>query len=198
MHTAVWNHEVDLKNKRVAVIGSGASAVQVIPNIANIVDTLHCYHRKPPYIFPRFQFTFPNFVKAIFKYIPFIMWMYRCTIYILQELMYVGFRPDFMFHKLGMSDEHSILEGQLQRNSVKFTGRKITTTYRKHELRVSPNLWNDMEPKYAFGCKRVLISENYYATMAQPNVHVHSSHITKIEDRTIYTKDGSKEEIDVG
>ncbi|KAG4079484.1 hypothetical protein HA402_005181 [Bradysia odoriphaga] len=70
MHTAEWNHEIELKNKKVAVIGSGASAIQVIPNIVNDVQTLHCYQRKAAYVIPRTQFSFPNFVKKFFFYIP--------------------------------------------------------------------------------------------------------------------------------
>ncbi len=101
MHTAEWNHDIDLKGKKVAVIGSGASAVQVIPSIVDSVDTLHCYQRKPPYVLPRPQFAFPNFMKSIFKYLPFVMWLYRCAIYLLHELIYSAFRPDSIFHMLG-------------------------------------------------------------------------------------------------
>lgn len=101
MHTAEWNHEIDLENKKVAVIGSGASAVQVIPSIVDSVDTLHCYQRKPPYVLPRIQFTFPSFIKTIFKYIPFVMWLYRCTIYVIFELLHPAARPESIVHKFG-------------------------------------------------------------------------------------------------
>lgn len=101
MHTAEWNNEIDLKNKKVAIIGSGASAVQVIPSIVDKVDTLHCYQRKPPYILPRLQFTFPDFIKKLFFYLPFLMWIFRCLIYIRHELLHAAFYPGSIFHKFG-------------------------------------------------------------------------------------------------
>lgn len=99
-HTAEWNHKINLENKKVAIIGSGATAVQVIPSIANVVHTLHCYQRKPPYIIPRLQFTFPNFLKAIFRSIPFVMWLLRWTIYVLHEILYCTFKPDSSLRSL--------------------------------------------------------------------------------------------------
>ncbi len=78
-----------------------------------------------------------------------------------------------------------------------FTGHKGAKAYRENQLKEHKHLWDDLEPKYGFGCKRVLMSEQYYAAMARPNVHIHSSHIDKIVNRTIYTKDGSTDEVDV-
>lgn len=75
--------------------------------------------------------------------------------------------------------------------------RQCSKAFRKSELRDHQHLWEDMTPKYSFGCKRVILSELYYAAVARPNVHIHSSHIDKISDQTIYTKDGKKEEVDV-
>lgn len=69
--------------------------------------------------------------------------------------------------------------------------------FRRSELKKHKHLWDDLTPKYGFGCKRVVLSEKYYAAMARPNIRLHSSHIDKIVERTIYTKDGSKEEVDV-
>lgn len=80
---------------------------------------------------------------------------------------------------------------------VPLTAHKIAKLYREKELKESQHLWDDVTPNYSFGCKRVLLSEQYYAAMARPNVRLHLSHIDKIVDRMIYTKDGMKEEIDV-
>ncbi|XP_037030697.1 FAD-binding monooxygenase ktnD-like isoform X1 [Bradysia coprophila] len=176
MHTAEWNYEINLKNKKVAVIGSGASAVQVIPKIVNEVHTLHCYHRKPPYVIPRLQFTIPKFLKLFFFYIPFLMWLYRCLVFMLYELFQPAYYCGSFMNKLVY---------------------KVTKAYRQRELKKHEHLLNDLTPTYAFGCKRVTLTEGYYAAMTSPNVHLHSSHIDKIVDRTIYTKNGMKEEIDV-
>ncbi|XP_037037233.1 FAD-binding monooxygenase ktnD-like [Bradysia coprophila] len=176
MHTAEWNDQIELKKKKVAVIGSGASAIQVIPNIVNDVQTLHCYQRSPAYVFPRFQFTFPNFLVILFHYIPVLTWLYRCLLFILFEL----FHQAFCYGTLWNEFIHT-----------------LATKYRQSELKGYEQLSNDLTPKYGFGCKRALISSQYYATMTRPNVRLHSSHIDKIVGRTIFTKDGTKEEVDV-
>lgn len=77
------------------------------------------------------------------------------------------------------------------------TAHTVTNRYRRSELKTHKHLRDDLTPTYGFGCKRVILSEKYYAAMIRPNVHVHKSHIDKIVDQTIYTKDGTKEEIDV-
>lgn len=73
----------------------------------------------------------------------------------------------------------------------------MTKLYRENQLKEHKHFWDALTPKYSFGCKRVILSEQYYAAMARPNIRLHSSHIDKIVDQTIYTKDGTKEEIDV-
>lgn len=65
------------------------------------------------------------------------------------------------------------------------------------KLKKNKQLWEDLTPKYSLGCKRVMLSEQYYSAMTRSNVRLHSSHIEKIVDQTIYTKDGKKDEIDV-
>lgn len=104
LHTAEWNNQIDLKNKKVALIGSGASAVQVIPSIVDSVETLHCYQRKPPYIVPRPQFNFPTIVKIIFSWLPWVMWLYRCVYYCVHECVHRSFQPDSIFHNIGNSN----------------------------------------------------------------------------------------------
>ncbi|KAG4072847.1 hypothetical protein HA402_002590 [Bradysia odoriphaga] len=176
MHTYEWNHGVALKNKNVAVIGSGASAIQVIASIVDDVQTLHCYQRKPAYVYPRFQFTFPTFLKAFFLYVPLLMWLYRCIIFMRFELFHAAFYSGSFANKF----VHA-----------------ITKNYRQSELKAHKHLRNGLTPKYGFGCKRVLTSERYYAAMTRPNVRLHSSHIEEIVGRSIYTKNGTKQEIDV-
>lgn len=101
VHTAEWDDKIDLKGKKVAIIGSGASAVQVIPSIVDSVESLHCYQRKPPYILPRPQFNFPNCVKNVFTWLPCVMWLYRTAFYLMHEVLHNFFKPDSILHKLG-------------------------------------------------------------------------------------------------
>lgn len=78
-----------------------------------------------------------------------------------------------------------------------FAAHKGLTAYRQKELKEHKHLLNDLTPKYAFGCKRLILSEKYFAAMARSNICLHSSHIDNIVDQTIYTKDGTNEDIDV-
>jgi len=176
MHTAEWNHEIEIKNKKVAVIGTGASAIQVIPSIIDTVDTLHCYQRKPPFILERRSYPFSSYIKNMFFYFPFIMWLYRCFIFLFNELIYKAFVPGTFWNK---------------------TAIKWAQKYRQDQLKDHKHMWDDMAPKYGFGCKRVLVSDDYYSAIAHPNIRLHTSHIEKVVNQTIYTKDGLKEEIDV-
>lgn len=82
-------------------------------------------------------------------------------------------------------------------NSQRISGHKWAKKHREKQLKNHKHLWNDVTPNYGLGCKRILMSEKYYAAIARPNFHLHTSHIDKIVDRTIYTKDGKKEEVDV-
>jgi len=100
-----WDHSLDLKGKKVAVIGSGASAIQIIPSIVDKIGTtgeLHSYQRKPGWVNPKFQYTYPNFVKWIFAYIPLIMWIYRCYIFFKNDQRHMIFTKNRIMTWLGI------------------------------------------------------------------------------------------------
>lgn len=82
-------------------MGSGTSAVQIIPSIVPRVKELHVFQRRPAWVVPRQQFEFPGFVKKLFSYIPFFMLLYRTFIYVNNELRYYAFKANSKVAKLG-------------------------------------------------------------------------------------------------
>ncbi|KAI9484422.1 hypothetical protein BDB00DRAFT_878848 [Zychaea mexicana] len=92
VHTARWNHNIDYTNKRIAIIGSGATAVQVIPALRKMASHLYSYQRTPAWVTPRNQFAYSRITKFLFRNIPFVMWIYR---------LYIFFKVDLTYIKIG-------------------------------------------------------------------------------------------------
>jgi cation diffusion facilitator CzcD-associated flavoprotein CzcO len=176
IHSAEWDPTVDLDNKIVGIIGSGASAVQIIPSIVKNVKELHVYQRKPAYVIPRPQTPFSKFTKAIFFYFPFITWLYRCFIFLTAEFLHPAFKKNSWMSFLG----------------TKYSTRLITS-----QLPGRDDLQKQLTPKFSFGCKRLLISSDYYPALGQPHVKLHSQPIKSVEDQSILTEDGHLQKLDV-
>lgn len=100
-HSARWDASIDLEDKVVAVIGSGASAIQIIPKIAPKVKELHCYQRQPGWIFPKINWKFPTFIKWIFAYFPFIMRLFRWSLFWMMEIFYSTLVIGTLARKIG-------------------------------------------------------------------------------------------------
>jgi cation diffusion facilitator CzcD-associated flavoprotein CzcO len=174
-HTSEWNHEVDLTGKRVAIIGTGASAIQVVPSIAPIVSQLTVFQRTPPWILPKRDKEFSGAVKKIFQLLPILPWLYRELIYWFMEL-----------RGKGMFGNQTIL--------------KLATGLAKQHIKKSiadPELRQKVTPNYQIGCKRVLPSDDYYPALERPNVELVTEPIEHISQSAIHGKNGSIWEVDV-
>ena len=102
IHSAEWDSTTDLVNKVVGIVGSGASAIQIIPSIAPEVKELHCYQRKPAWVKSKPLYHFSGFTKWAFKTIPLVMWLYRCILFLVSELLHNAFLHNSYTSKLGM------------------------------------------------------------------------------------------------
>jgi len=100
-HSANWDSSVDLTNKFVAVIGSGASAVQIIPELVPRVKELHCYQRKLAWVMPKTNFQFPPFIKWIFAYTPFTLRLFRWLLFWMMEIFYPALMHGTFRRKIG-------------------------------------------------------------------------------------------------
>ncbi|NLU83899.1 NAD(P)/FAD-dependent oxidoreductase [Rhodococcus sp. HNM0569] len=173
-HSAQWNHDSDLTGKRVAVIGTGASAIQIVPQVAKIAKNLDVYQRTAPWILPRADREYTPLEKAAFKYVPGFQKLSRLGIYLMRETQVVGLAKAPIFMK------------PLQFVAERHLRRQIK----------DPVLRKKVTPNFRIGCKRMLISNNYFPALAQPNVDVVTDGIEEVTANSIVTKDGTRREVD--
>jgi Predicted flavoprotein involved in K+ transport len=174
-HTARWNHDYDLVGRRFAVIGTGASAVQVVPAIAPVVEQLHVFQRTPGWVMPKGDAAYSERAKRIFERYPVALWLSRFAKYALSEL-----RGPMLI----LDSER--LSKPLQKLSL---GHLATQVH-------DPALRAKLTPDYQLGCKRVLISDDYWATFERPNVELVTDPIEEITSTGLVTRDGSERRVD--
>ncbi|ARU55615.1 oxidoreductase [Oleiphilus messinensis] len=172
-HSSRWDHAYDLTGKRVAVVGTGASAIQFIPEIQPQVESLTVFQRTPQWILPKPNYTVSSVEKKLFKQKS-ILNSWRKSIFGSLESFGIGFRhPKLLkqFEKIGRLH---------LRMSVKDS-----------ELR------DKLTPDYTLGCKRTLLSNDYYPAVSQPNVTLHATGLKSVSGNTLIGQDGSEAEVDV-
>jgi cation diffusion facilitator CzcD-associated flavoprotein CzcO len=174
-HTAQWRHDVDLAGKRVAVIGTGCSAIQVVPAIQPQVAQLDVYQRSPGWTFPRLDFAYKERTKRLFARYPAFQRLDREAIFAFQELAAAAMtrqrwlRPAFR------------AVGRLQIN---------------HAIK-DPELRRKVTPKDELGCKRVMLTDDWYPALTQPNVELVTDRIEAMTPGGIRTVDGTERSADV-
>jgi cation diffusion facilitator CzcD-associated flavoprotein CzcO len=173
-HSAEWDHSYDLAGKRVAVIGTGASAIQFVPQIAEKARELVLFQRTPPWIQPKPDFTFPKAVRTAFGKVPGAARAFRNGIYWALEARAVGFTID---PRLSLPQE-------------RLARRHLEKQIPDPELRAK------VTPDYTIGCKRILLSNDYYPALTRPNVTVETSGIAEVRENSVVTADGEEYEVD--
>jgi cation diffusion facilitator CzcD-associated flavoprotein CzcO len=172
-HSATWDHDHDLDGERVAVIGTGASAVQFVPRIQPRVGRLHVFQRTAPWIMPRPDRPLRPFERRLYRALPAAQLLMRAGIYWARESFVLGFRhPRLM--RLG------------QRLALRHLHRQVR----------DPELRRKVTPSYRMGCKRVLISNDYLPALTRANVEVVTDAIAEVRPRSIVTADGREREVD--
>ncbi|MGC0363023.1 cation diffusion facilitator CzcD-associated flavoprotein CzcO [Rhodococcus sp. 27YEA15] len=173
-HSSRWNHDADLTGKRVAVIGTGASAIQIVPAIGKKVAHLDVYQRTAPWILPRADREYTKIEHLAFKYVPGFQKLCRTGIYWMRETQVVGLAkaPIFMKPLQFAAERH--LKAQIKDKDLR---KKVT-------------------PDFQIGCKRMLISNNYFPTLAQDNVDLVTEGIEEVTANGIVSKNGTTREID--
>ena len=173
-HSARWNHDYDLAGKRVAVIGTGASAIQIVPEIAERVAHLDVYQRTAPWVTPRNDRPYTRVEKLAFRFLPFVQKAYRTGIYWGREALVPGFtwnpRLSAPAQKLA------------QKNIEKGIG--------------DPELRRRVTPDFRIGCKRILISNTYYPALDRDDVELVTDGIAEVRPEGIVTSDGTLREVD--
>jgi len=174
-HSARWDHDVDLTGKRVAVIGTGASAIQIVPEIQKVAGHLDVYQRTAPWVIPRNEHRYTGVEKLAFRHVPGLQKLARAAIYWGRELYVPAFtkQPKLAAPAKAMA-LHNIRKG------IK-----------------DPELREKVTPTYEIGCKRILISNTYYPALDAPNTELVTDPIDKVTGSSIVTADGTEREIDV-
>ncbi|KAF9365223.1 hypothetical protein BGX34_010867 [Mortierella sp. NVP85] len=176
-HTAQWNHSFDLTNKRVAVVGSGASAIQVVPAIVDKVKTLEFYQRTATYIVPRRNGAYNGLWKFMFRYVPFFHFIYFKLNYYSSEWTINAF-SNKLIHRV-----------------PRMIVTMLAWVYRLWQVR-NKALREKLTPKYDIGCRRIVVSSEYFPALTKKNVNVHTEAIAGVKGNTLILKDGSVQEVD--
>ena len=173
-HSAAWRHDHDLTGERVAVIGTGASAVQFVPHVQRRAAHLTVFQRTAPWVLPRRDRAITRAEKALFRRLPVAQKADRAGIWLGRESWLIGFTRDPRVMRVGEA------------------------VARQHLRRAVPDpvLRDKLTPRYTLGCKRVLLSNDYYPALAQDDVHVETERIVRVESDAVVTADGARHEVD--
>lgn len=174
MHTAQWDHSFDPAGKRIAVIGSAASAIQVIPKLAKSAAQVDVYQRTPNFIAPRGDYAYSQRQKDMFARFPFWQRLYR---------WFIMKRLDVVLYPLIHSEKRRAM----------LTGR--IKTYLSKAVK-DPNLREKLTPQFELGCKRILVSDDFYASLQRSNVNLITTPIDKISQAGVNTSDGIERPVD--
>jgi cation diffusion facilitator CzcD-associated flavoprotein CzcO len=172
-HSARWDHAHPLAGRRVAVIGTGASAVQFVPEIQRSVGQLLLFQRTPAWVIPRADRQIGELEKRAFAHIPGLQRLVRGAIYARRELAVLGFRHPTVMRLLEY-----------------YARRYLSETVPDPALRAK------LTPHFRIGCKRILITSDYLPALTRPNVHVITEAIREIGEDHIITADGAVHAID--
>ena len=167
-HSARWNHQHDLAGERVAVIGNGASALQFIPEIAKTAAHVTVFQRSANWVIPRNDRKFSAADKARFRRHPLLLRALRAFIWSMLEIRFLAFLRESWFSR------------RMTRTAIEYLHAQVS----------DPALRAKLTPDYPIGCKRILISDDYYQALVRPNVEVVTEPIERVTQGAIATKDG--------
>jgi cation diffusion facilitator CzcD-associated flavoprotein CzcO len=172
-HSAAWDHDHELAGERVAVIGTGASAIQFVPHVQPAAGHLTLFQRTAPWVLPRRDRRYPTWQRRLNRILPAVQRAVRAQMYVFRELVLIGFLKPRILRKVeqvGLRHLHSQVS--------------------------DPGLRAKLTPHFRLGCKRVLMSNTYYPALAADNAEVVTDRIVEVLPRAIVTQaaDGSRTE----
>ena len=173
-HSARWDHDYDLRGKRVASIGTGASAIQFVPEIAPQVSQLHVFQRTPPWVMPHPGRPTTKAERRLYKRFPLAQKVARALIYGGRESLVLGFAKYPRLLKAG-----EVIARKHMRDAIK-----------------DPELLKAVTPDYSLGCKRILPSNKWYPALARENVSLHTGGLQGVTKTGVVDADGVEHEVD--
>jgi cyclohexanone monooxygenase len=175
MHTARWDHSVDLQDARVAVLGTGSTASQLVPEVAKVAKKVYSVQRSPTWILPKPDRAYTDREKWVFAHVPFATKIYRTRLWLRSE------------------SNISVIENGSDK-TAEFKGialRVLNSTLADEELR------RKLTPDHPFGCKRLVFATDYLHALTRPHVEVVTSPASYLRSRSLVTDDGSELDVDV-
>jgi cation diffusion facilitator CzcD-associated flavoprotein CzcO len=173
-HSARWDHRHDLTGERVAVIGTGASAIQFVPQVQPRVAHLLLFQRTPPWVMPRSDAPVSQRRRALYRAFPLAQRLTRSALYWRREVQALGF----------------VYRPQLLAQAEALVLRHLTARVADPALRAK------LTPDYRLGCKRILLSDDFYPALTQPNAEVVTESIRAVMPGGIVTADGRERPVD--
>jgi cation diffusion facilitator CzcD-associated flavoprotein CzcO len=179
IHTTAWDDDAELAGKRIAVIGTGATAVQLIPELAKQASDLTVYQRTPIWVSPKSDFAVPKAVQRLFARVP----LTQRAVRLVGTSILEGMMVSAVVHYKQFSFLNRIAE-------------RWCTAHLHRQIQ-DPDLRRKLTPDYSFGCKRPTFSNDYFPTFTKPNVHLETTTIERVDATGIVTADGNRRDIDV-
>jgi cation diffusion facilitator CzcD-associated flavoprotein CzcO len=173
-HSAKWNHNYDLTGKRIAVIGTGASAIQFVPQIQPLAKSLYVFQRTAPWVVPKPDMLLSNFSKSLIAKYPAIQKNWRKSVALSLNAINFGLRNPALLKPVGE------LAKQVLKVQVK-----------------DPELLKNVTPNFTIGCKRLLFANNYYPALQADNTTLIPHGLVKVEGNTVVAANGERHEVDV-
>ncbi|WP_329238942.1 NAD(P)/FAD-dependent oxidoreductase [Actinoallomurus sp. NBC_01490] len=167
-HSSRWNHDYDLTGKRVAVIGTGASAIQFVPRVAERAAEVHVFQRTPPYVIEKADRPYAPWERRLLRWLPALRTLSRANLYTRLEARGLAF----------------VTAPRLMRLVERAFLRRLAEQVPDPDLRAA------LTPAYVMGCKRILLSDDYYAALRRPNVELVTTPIERLSERGVVTADG--------
>lgn len=173
-HSARWNHAYDLRGKRVAVIGTGASAIQFVPHVAERAAQVHVFQRTPPYVVDKSDRPYTPWERRLLRWLPGLRTLDRARTYARLETRVLAFAT----------------APRLMRIAERGFRRRLAEQVPEPDLRAA------VTPGHVMGCKRVLLSDDYYATLRRPDVELVTEPISRLSATGVVTADGRERPVD--
>jgi cation diffusion facilitator CzcD-associated flavoprotein CzcO len=173
-HSAMWDHDHTLRGERVAVIGTGATAIQMVPRIQPEVERLYVLQRTPPWVLPHSDREIGERLKRLYHVAPALQRLARTCVYWLRELLGAGF---------------------VALKPLMWITEAIARLHIRRQV-PDPALRRKLTPGYRIGCKRILLSDDWYPTLQEPNVELVTAPIVEFREHSITFADGSERDVD--
>jgi cation diffusion facilitator CzcD-associated flavoprotein CzcO len=172
-HSAAWDHDHRLEGERVAVIGTGASAIQFVPKIQPLVGQMHVFQRTPPWVMPHPNRPMKDWEQRLYRRLPAAQLAMRAAIYWARETFVLQFR-----------------NRRMRKLATKMALRQLEQQVPDPELRAR------LTPRYELGCKRILPTDEWYPALQQPNVELVTGGIREVRPHSLVSADGTEREVD--